>query len=183
MNYFIICPSGCGFLGDETILDINTDPPGVKYLHLELYSPPLDDVFEVHPCYFVSDQLGQLISDIGLTGVSLVGMTDFKVEMEEQYREMHPDEPPPKIFWLKVVGRVQETDFGLSPDGRLIVSESALSAFRKFRINECDIYEFGTSNTPTSEQISDDIWERARKKVEEIRRSVERGDSGDTSDT
>jgi len=168
-HFHILRPAVYGQLGDQTVLDPNVDPQGVDNLHLILDSPPRDDLHTAFPYFFASGQLGRHIVELGLTGGT---PAKLRVEMDEQYRELHPNEPLPEVFWLEITGSAQDADFGLNADGLLIVSDPALAALRRFHLDECQVYDAG--NPPSQEQMTEDIWEEARQAAEELRRSMKR---------
>ncbi len=164
MSYHILIPSVYGQFGDATILNSSVHPPDVQHVHLVLDSPPRDDLHTVFPCFFVSGRLGRLISEGGLTGVALA---DVQAEMNEQYLELHPGDPLPELFWLKVTGQAGASDFGINSDNALVVSDRALSLIRKFQLSECQIYD--AQNAPTQDQITADLWARAKLVAEQLR--------------
>lgn len=48
----------------------------------------------------------------------------------------------PEFRWLYVTGTAGQDDIGLTPRGRLIVSDAALAIFRQGDLNGCDIEEY-----------------------------------------
>lgn len=162
----ILKPPVYGVMGDSTVLDQSCFPPRVHHFHLVLDSPPRDDLHTTFPCYLISGRLARHLLDNGLTGIEVA---ELQVELNEQYREMHPDEPIPDVRWLKVISRDQDADFRLDSTNQLEVSYTAMAALRGFRLEECRIYD--AANAPTRQQMTDDVWAKARLVAEELRRA------------
>jgi hypothetical protein len=80
--------------------------------------------------------------------------------MNEQYRELHPGDPLPELYWLQVTGCALVSDFGVTPDSSLVVSDRALSTIQSLQLDERLVY--GAEKPPTPDQISADLWARAK---------------------
>jgi len=52
----------------------------------------------------------------------------------EQFELLYPDLQLPLFWWLQVLGRAGEDDFGIGPSGALVVSPAALSLIETFHV-------------------------------------------------
>jgi hypothetical protein len=72
-----------------------------------------------------------------LTGFVL---RDLKVTTSPQFEELHPGLQLPRFTWLDVTAsRPESADFRLDPDARLEVTDRALDALRRFRLENAEI--------------------------------------------
>ncbi|GAA4852483.1 hypothetical protein [Saccharopolyspora rosea] len=141
--FYYLDPDVPGLLGEPTVLDTTVHPPRVVGpLYYEIDNWFGDDLISAHPCYLVTEKLANLLTGSGL------GRFEIRdVEMiygEEAYDRLHRHgfSEFPKFRWLFVTGTAGEDDVGLTPRGRLIVSDAALEVFRQGDLNGCDIEEY-----------------------------------------
>lgn len=163
-RYSLLSPTVYGQMGRGTKLDTSVHPPAVHHLHIVLDMPPRDDLHGDSPCFLVTPRLAKYLATSALSGFKL---EEVRAEWNEQYLERHPDAPTPEVFWLKAEGRPLVDDFASDRHGRLVVSRAAMEALRRFRLEECKVYD--AENPPTPEQVLEDSWEDARRAVEASR--------------
>ena len=138
-KYYIVEPEVAGGLGSNTVMDSSTHPPVVSKLHYQFDGWLGDQIVESFPVYLVTENLARRI-----VGLKLVGSEFAEAEMtvSPQFKELHPDRTLPKFVWLKVKGTAGRDDFGIAPDGRLVVSETALNLLRSTNPRALDVFEF-----------------------------------------
>jgi hypothetical protein len=138
-KYFVIEPEVAGSLGPDTVMESGLHPPKVTELHYELSGWLGDDILESFPCFVVTDRARQVLEKQELSGFEF---WPVKISTTETFRELYPTRELPTFYWLRVVGRAGEEDFGLAEDHRLVVSERALDRLRMCKIENCDIEKF-----------------------------------------
>ncbi len=139
MRYYVLGPEVPGGLGERSVL-INRPGtyPLVERLHFEFGPGTLgNDLMETYPVFMVTRALADALRATTLTGFAL--STDLEVSVDENVEELEPDWPVPVIEWLRVSGLAGSDDFGLDETARLVVSEDALSALRRFKIDGCQV--------------------------------------------
>ncbi len=135
-NYYIVEPEVAGGLGDETELDSSVHPPRVYKLHYEFDGWLGDVLLETFPCFIMTDAAKQEIEANRLTGTRF---DDVKVTTSEVFAELYPSRMLPKFVWLRIDGTKEKDDFGVMPDGRLVVSQRALDILRQFGIPNANV--------------------------------------------
>ena len=169
-RYHVLTPAVYGELGEGTILDTSVHPPVVERLHLVMDRPPEDDLHTSFPCFFASDRLGRAILDASMTGAELASV---RVELNDQAVGPPAGDGLAPFHWLKVAGSAGTDDFGINEQNNLVVSAAALAILRRFRLDECTVYDAGIE--PSAEQVMEDAWAEARKVAEKIRADLRRG--------
>lgn len=139
MKYFYIEPEVAGALGMNTVMDRRVHPPIVSKLHYHFDGWLGDQLLESFPCFIASELLEQKLKEAGFTGTVF---DRVEITVSQQFRELYPNRQLPKFVWLRVEGTVGRDDFGIAPDGRLIVSERALGLLRDLRISHALVTEF-----------------------------------------
>ena len=139
MRYFCIEPEVAGGLGQRTLIDRRVHPPIVSQLHYELEGWLGDALLESFPAFIVTEQARCALTQAGVTGADF-GTVD--VTITDQFRELYPDRKLPNFAWLKVKGEAAQHDLGLSPDGRLVISQRALDIFNQVGISHAIVKSF-----------------------------------------
>jgi hypothetical protein len=135
-NYYIVEPEVAGDLGDDTEMDRSVHPPWVSKLHYEFEVWLGDALLETFPCFIVTDSARDAIEMAKLTGVRF---GDVKVTTSDVFDEMYPQRQLPKFLWLQIEGEKGKDDFGVMPDGRLVVSEKALAVLREVGLSHAEV--------------------------------------------
>lgn len=136
MKFYTLNPEVAGELGKNTVMDNSGHPPKVSRLHFELDAWLGDDLIQSFPCYLVSEKLKRKISASSLSG-AVFAPVEFV--LSSNLKERHPAKSVPDFAWLKITGSVGKDDFGVEPDGRLVVSERALALIQQLNLNHCEI--------------------------------------------
>jgi hypothetical protein len=139
-KYFLLEPEVAGELGPETIMDSSVHPPAVAVLHYELSGWLGDDLLESFPCFIVTDRCRRALETGGVSGCAFA---PAKVTVSETFSELYPGRALPDFIWMKVNGRAEEDDFGLSSDYRLVISDRALRILEELQISHCDVENIG----------------------------------------
>jgi hypothetical protein len=137
MAYYYVEPEVSGELGPGTLMDTTVHPPVVSRLEYRFTDWMGDSIVESFPCYLVTDELAKQIQKAGLGGVAL---DNVEVTLAPEAEELL-DQPLPSWKWLKVTGHAFESDFGVSGDKRLVVSDRAMDVLRQGRLENADIEE------------------------------------------
>ena len=116
---FMVEPEVPGGLGPETEMDRSVHPPRVHKLHIALEGWLGDDLIESFPTFVVTDRCRRVLEDRSLTGFRI---SEVKVSTTGQFEELYPGRLLPVFWWLQVQGTACEDDFGLTRNGRLVVS-------------------------------------------------------------
>ena len=157
-DFFLLRPSVYGQLGPRTVLDRSAHPPLVSRLHYVLDILPNDDLHSVFPCHLVSGRLAKRLEAGKYSGATLA---DLDAEMDPQLTRQHPKASLPDMRWLQVHGVVNRDDFAVNAEGLLAVSAGVMQVLRTLQLSGCIVYN--ADRPPTAEQITDDIWEEARR--------------------
>jgi len=138
-NFYQIEPEVAGGVGDKTIGNFQVHPPIIEYLNYEFDDWVGDDILETFPVYIVSDKLANILKISNLSGFELAFCEVSKAEI---FHDLHPEglELPP-FFWLKIHGKAQKDDFGISEDFCLVVSQKALEILQTCNLHYADIEE------------------------------------------
>jgi hypothetical protein len=136
MEFFLVEPEVAAALGERTTLDQSVHPPAVGDLHLQFEGWLGDSLLETFPCFVVTLPLAEALSAAALSGFTL---DRVEVSTSEQFVELHPELALPEFQWLRPSGQAGQSDFGLSPDNRLVVSQRALSILQGHSLKHADI--------------------------------------------
>lgn len=137
MPFYALDPEVAGELGEHSLLDSSVHPPIVKRLHYHFQGWLGDDLVQSFPVFLVSDRLRRAMEAARLSGGSF---DDADISVAEEFGAVSVQQPLPRFFWLKVTGRAQTSDLGVSPDDyRLVVSEIALRCVRRFSLGNCSV--------------------------------------------
>ena len=134
--FFKLEPEVAGGLGPDTSIDTSMHPPVVSKLEYTFDGWLGDELLESFPCFLVSEALGNSALAARLTGFSL---GDVKVSTSPEFDELHPSIILPLFRWLRVSGVAGESDFGLTPDASLIVSERAMEILKQHSFAHCKV--------------------------------------------
>jgi hypothetical protein len=141
MKYSYIEPEVAGGLGKNTVMNRSVHPPIVSKLHYHFDGWLGDVLLETFPCFVVTETAKQKLQSLGATGATF---DEVEVTASEQFRELYPNRQLPKFAWLRVQGTPGREDFGIAPDGRLVVSERVLEALQELGISQALVAEFGS---------------------------------------
>ncbi|SJN58498.1 hypothetical protein VR7878_02883 [Vibrio ruber DSM 16370] len=137
--YFYIEPEVSGGFGEQSTVDTAVHPPEVSKLHYRFDGWLGDDLLETFPCYIVTSFLAEVIESSELNGYVL---DEVVISTSEQFEALYPQIKLPKFYWLKVLGIAGKDDFGIADDYRLVVSDNALAALKKGKIDSAEIEDF-----------------------------------------
>jgi hypothetical protein len=140
MEYFQLEPEVAGGWGGNTQADTSVHPPVVTKLHYEFDGWLGDSILETFPCFIVTVDLGNALSESNLTGFSLESV---EISKSEQFVEFYPERELPEFFWLKIGKNAGLEDFGINDQHRLVISSSALEVLQKFGLDNCEIEQYG----------------------------------------
>jgi hypothetical protein len=136
--FYRLEPEVAGGLGEHTVMDRSVVPPRVERLHYVFEGWLGDDLLETYPSFIVSEQLATRLDGADLGGYR---WRPCEVSVSGEFAELQPEVALPTFRWLDVWGKPQVDDFGVEADGRLVVSDRALSALRLGQLEHCDIEE------------------------------------------
>jgi hypothetical protein len=137
MAHYYVEPEVAGELGPNSVVDTSVHPPAVSHLEYRFTDWLGDSVLETFPCYIVTDELAKNIAEQGLSGVTFA---DVEVTLSPEAEELLNVQLP-TWTWFKITGEPFNTDFGVSEDQRLVVSEKALEVLRQAGISHADVEE------------------------------------------
>lgn len=132
MKYYTVEPEVAGGLGENTKMDRSIHPPIVHRLHYEFYGWLGDAIVASFPCFLAREEARSELECSGVTGLHF---EEAEVTTSDEFNELFPDVRLPRFLWMRVLGRAREDDFGISPDGRLIVSERAVKVLQHLGIS------------------------------------------------
>lgn len=135
MKYCVLGPEASGSLGEKTEFDRSVVPHAVTKLHFIFQGWLGDHLLSSNPCFLVSENLGASLTQQGLSGFQL---TDFEFSLAPGFR-IKEGASLPRFRWLKVHGRAEVDDFGISKTSHLVVSERALNVLRSFPLANCSV--------------------------------------------
>ena len=138
--YYYVEPEVSGELGEKTIADTSIHPPNISKLHYQFDGWLGDDILEAFPCYIITKQLKEIIQSSDLCGYEI---TDIEISKSANFLELYPSVILPKFYWLKIVGKAGQSDFGIARDYRLVISDKAMAIFDKTNIKNSDIEIYG----------------------------------------
>ncbi|WP_240994207.1 hypothetical protein [Pseudomonas viridiflava] len=134
--YYHIEPEVAGGWGKSTIADTSCHPPKIEHLEYRFEEWLGDDILETFPCFIVTKALAKSLHDSKLTGFSC---HTVRISKSNEFMERHPHLELPPFRWLAIEGSAEIDDFGISNDHRLVISDSALTVFRKFNLKHAYI--------------------------------------------
>ena len=136
-------PEVPGGLGDDTALDTTVHPPRVEgTLYYEIDNWFGDELITSHPVYLVTDNLAAILTSSGLGRFEIRNVEIVYGEAAFERLHRHGLSEFPEFRWLFVTGTAGHDDLGLTPKGRLVVSDVALQAFRQGNLNMCEVEEY-----------------------------------------
>jgi hypothetical protein len=135
-NFFEVRPVVDGGWGPETQADTTVHPPVVTKFHYEFDDWGGDCIVTSTPCFVVTSDVAQAITEAGFAGFTL---GDVVITMTEDMSVREPPVRLPRFRWLKIVGQARNSDFGLSAQRELVVSERALELLKKFGLGHAVI--------------------------------------------
>jgi hypothetical protein len=138
-DYFTLEPESSPTWGENTEVDTSVHPPIVSRLHLEFIEWLGDDLLWTYPSYVVTENLAAKLAESGLSGF------EFRpVEVTVDPHGIEDDETLdlPEFRWLHITGTAGRDDVGVTDKGRIVVSETALTAFRQGNLEYCEIEQY-----------------------------------------
>ena len=140
MNFYYFEPEVAGGWGKNTVFDRTPGRPTIVHkLHYEFQGWMGDELLESTPCFIVSQRVAREIERSQFTGA---GFDEVEITASDQFQELYPDRQLPVFVWFKVDGNAGRDDFGIAPDGRLVVSERAIEMLRSFALTQAMLTEF-----------------------------------------
>ena len=139
MKYFYVEPEVAGGLGENSLVDRSVHPPVVSALHYRFDGWPEDALLESFPIFIVSAVAKEDLAEMRASGVRF---DQAEITTSDQFEELYAGRQLPKFVWLRIVGKAGQDDFGIAPDGRLVVSERALEALRGLGISNASVSPF-----------------------------------------
>jgi len=152
-------PEVAGGFGENTVVSnldnvrLKRERPIVTHLHYEFSGWLGDEILETTPCFIITESLANSIQRSELRGYTF---DDTETSVTEEFEELYPRRVLPKFRRIIPQGTVEITgstfknwsgdDFCLSPKSILVVSEKALTVFKKHQFDHCDITELADSN-------------------------------------
>ena len=133
---YLLEPEVSGELGERSIVDPRVHPPRIEHLHFVITGWLGDDIIECFPCYIITKRLKDILLLQGFTGFVVANL---ELTVSEQFSLLQPNTELPQLFWLKIFGLEQSSDFSLNQENVLSVSERAFEVLEKFTINGCDV--------------------------------------------
>jgi hypothetical protein len=131
VSYYDLEPDVAGGLGKNTVMDRSVHPPIVRKLHYEFYGWSGDALVTSFPCYLVTDEARQELENAGITGAQF---EKAEITTSDEFDELFPNVRLPRFVWLKVRGQLGLDDFGTAPDGKLVVSDTAIGVLQRLGI-------------------------------------------------
>jgi hypothetical protein len=115
-------PLVAGEKGSGTIMDTSCSPWNVKKLEYIFDGWLGDHLVQSFPSFIITADAVNDLRHHHCTGYFIDEVTTLK---SAQFEEFRPDVVLPEFKWLKIVGRARVDDFGLDPDGMLVISRRA----------------------------------------------------------
>lgn len=139
MKYWVLEPEVAGGLGWDCIIDSKVHPPIVERLHYVFDDWLGDEILATFPCFIVTSNVRGIIESSGSSGA----VFDFaKVSRSTLFRELNPRPSLPQFWWLKIVGAAGSDDVGLSPNGRLVITDWLLMKLKaSCQLDHCELEE------------------------------------------
>lgn len=137
--FFLLEPEVAGGLGERTVMDTASHPPKVEHLHYELEGWLGDDLLESFPAYVVTRTMGDRLVNAELDGFTL---RHVEISRSSTFEELYPSRDLPAFTWLDVSGVAGESDVGVDPKARLVVSGRAMVVLRGASLDNCLITDW-----------------------------------------
>lgn len=134
--FYYVEPEVAGGFGDGTVMDTAVTPPHVRILEYEFSGWMGDELLESFPCFVVTLNLARALKKNQFTGFTLATVG---IKKTDQFDMMYPSMILPEFKWLKVHAVAGSSDFGLSQDFRLVVSDAALEVIKSCGLKYADI--------------------------------------------
>ena len=138
-TYYYVEPEVAGQLGEETEMDRSVHPPKVTHLQYEFHGWLGDDLLTTVSNYIVSEELMESITSSELTGCEVCNV---EVAKSDEFKQLQSDTDLPDFYWLRIIGKAGEDDFGIADNNRLVVSEDALLLLEDVTIDQAKITEY-----------------------------------------
>lgn len=135
-SYYLIEPEVPGQWADDIVVDRSTHPPEVKELSIVFDGWLGDDILEVFPSFIVTERLAEAMYESGLSGFEF---RDVKISISEQFKDLYGEKELPRFLWLTLHREEARKDVALKEDGSLLLSERAMSVFKRFNLQNCDM--------------------------------------------
>jgi hypothetical protein len=140
MKFFELYPEVAGGWGENTQFTRTPGQPVVVHqLHYRFDGWLGDELLKTSRCYIVTDRLADGIRKKSLSGYSF---RPVEISTSEQFREFYPDRILPAFAWLDITGKAGVDDFGLQPNGRLVVSQPAFDVIKATQLEHCEVTDF-----------------------------------------
>lgn len=133
---YILEPEVAGGWGEGTEADTSCHPPKVSKLIYAFDGWLGDELLESFPCFIVSQNLANLITNSSLTGYTLAPV---KIVKSENFLELYPNLELPSFHWLQVNGTVGINDFAVNRNHILQVSEAAFKVLSQAKMQHCGV--------------------------------------------
>lgn len=132
-------PEVAGELGRHTVMDVRAHPPIFEKLNYEFEGWLGDVILESFPCFIVTTEAGNVLIELGATGIEL---DRVEITTSDMFKELNPDKILPSFVWMRVLGKAGRDDFGISEDYRLVVSQRALNALKPLGVSNALVEPF-----------------------------------------
>jgi len=134
--FYYVEPEVAGGLGDGTVIDTVSTSPYVSVLEYEFFGWMGDELLESYPCFVVTLNLARALKQNQFTGFTL---DPVGIKKAGEFEMIHPSMILPEFKWLRVHGVAGSSDFGLSQDCRLVVSDAAIKVIQSCGLKYADI--------------------------------------------
>jgi hypothetical protein len=134
--FYRLEPEVAGGLAPPSKIRRDVSPPAVENPHYVFEGWLGDELVEGFPYFLVTKRLDEELISLAATGFTL---RQIRTSKSAQFDEIYPDRELPDFLWLDVTGASGKDDFGLEPDGLLIVSQRVLELLRQVGLSNCDI--------------------------------------------
>jgi hypothetical protein len=139
VNYFVLEPEVAGGLGPQSLFDRSTHPPTVTRLHYEFFGWLGDPIVTSFPVFIVTCEVMEILKSTLMTGASFDELT---ISLSGEFMDLYPGRILPEFSWMKPVGRPGKDDFGLTPDGELVISGRVLELLEAAGTRHADVQAF-----------------------------------------
>ncbi|MCP4357557.1 MAG: hypothetical protein GY796_06030 [Chloroflexi bacterium] len=139
MEFFVLEPEVAGGWGKNTEADTSVYPPRVFKLHYEFSGWLGDCIIESFPCFLVTADASQAISEAHLSGYEFVNV---EVSQSNEFDEFHPGYELPTWRWLEPTGTPGKDDFAVTNKVVLVVSNRALNILKEHGLEHCNVSRY-----------------------------------------
>ena len=141
--FYRIRPEVPGVIGEDTVFDTRVRPPRVEgTLYYEIDNWSGDDLITSHPRFLVTEKMAAILTSSGLGRFEIRGVEIVYGEGAYERLRLYGLSEFPAFRWLFVTGTAGQDDVGLTPRGRLVVSDAALQVFRQGNLDMCGVEEY-----------------------------------------